>query len=566
MRARNKIAAVLSTVAVVGGGATVLAAAPAMAVAPSGGCSTWFVAPGTPINDTTPAASYLGAIKGPWSDENDTGVEADYDITTSGGSTVGSTRNFSLTYDKGMKSFAPATGDMHWFFSVNGVVQPAIVQSGVSLPGGVTAAGGTIDGSFTITESGTNTVALHKLVFDATAGVRVVCSGQETATATVNPHTTPIDTNVSGTFSAVGPTATISAVSNQAVTSHARSGDVISFEASTFTGSSTGTAELCDTSGANCNAATSSFAITAGTGTGTLSVPAAFTGAKALKLSSGSETALRPITVLGSPTLTANLSGGGAGTVVTLSGTNWDPSQAISVGGYRAGPPFPPPASSDPAVTVTAGANGNMTASFTVNDLNTVNLGAQQSHRTPPIFASVAFSASGDSCTAKVGAATNGSCSLLETVKLDVTAGDLKMSKESGDVVLSGVQLDGTAQAATGSLQDATVMDHRGGTLGWSLVGSFSGLSGPAEIAPDKLSWTPSCAAAGNNDDAVSVGAAGAFANDTDALPLCAVTSGNLGVDGVSGGDTVADADLSLALLANQAAGSYIGTLKLTLS
>ena len=149
---------------------------------------------------------------------------------------------------------------------------------------------------------------------------------------------------------------------------------------------------------------------------------------------------------------------------------------------------------------------------------------------------------------------------------LTVTAGDLKLSKDAGAVVMSPVTLNGTAQPSTGSLRDLTVKDYRGGTLGWSLVGRFTGLTGPVAIAPSKMTWTPSCTAGVNNDDTVTVGASSDFADATDALPLCSVVAGNLGADTVSGGDTVADAALSLDLLANQAAGNYTGTLRLTLS
>ncbi|GGD16422.1 hypothetical protein [Nocardioides daphniae] len=64
--------------------------------------------PGTPLEDTTPAASYLGDPRSAWSDEATTLVVPDYTLTRNGGTVVGETRNFALTYSKGMKSFAPA--------------------------------------------------------------------------------------------------------------------------------------------------------------------------------------------------------------------------------------------------------------------------------------------------------------------------------------------------------------------------------------------------------------------------------------------------------------------------
>lgn len=567
MRARNKFVAGAGAVALLAGGTVLATVAPASAVAPTGGCSSWFVTPGTPIDDTTPAASYLGTPLGAWSDEATTGIDPDYTLTSSGSTAVGGTRSFAITYDKGMKSFAAASGTAHWFFSVNGVMLPAVTEA-MSLPAGVAAPGDTVTGSFTIAQGGNNTVAFEKLIFDTTAGVRVACSGQETGTATVNPHTTPVATNVTTSFQAFAvATATITSVSNQNVTTHARGGDTISFDGSDFSAAGTGTAELCDTDGSNCHATTSTFSIDAnGDGSGSIAVPAGFVGAKALKLTSNGESGLKPITVLGAPTVAVNVAGGGAGTSVTVTGTNWDPAKAVSVGGYGAVPPIPPPATSDPAVSVTTGAGGAFSTTFVVNDPLTKYLGAQQAHAAAPIFASTAFTFSGDACTAKAGTATTGSCALLETVTLAVIAGDLKMSKDAGAVVLDPISLNGTAQTSTGSLRDVLVKDYRGGSLGWSLVGRFSGLSGPATIAPEKLSWTPSCTAAGNNDDTVTTGTGAAFTTASTDLPLCSVATTGLGADGVSGGDTAADAGLSLDLLANQAAGNYTGTLTLTLS
>ena len=569
MSVRNRFAAALGAAVVASAGLVVLASPSAVAVAPTGGCATFF-ASGGDIESTTPPTSYLGSPNGPWSDEANTEVPPNYELTSSGGTLVGETRNFALTYDKGMLSFAPAEGTAYWYFSVNGTNLPAITTE-LEMPAGVVDNGDTVSGSFTITSGGTNTIVFRKMIFVATAGVRVVCNGQEGNTTAVNPQTTPVDTNITTSFNAFAQAnATITGITNQTVTNAARAGDVISFSASAFSAAGAGTAELCEADGSACHAADSSFTVAAdGTGSGTITVPAGFVGNKALKLSSGGEAGLRPIRILGTATISANIAGGGAGTVVTLTGTNWDPGQPVQLSGHREGPPFPPPATGDTPVTVTAAPNGTFTGQFTVNDANTKYLGAQHTHRVPPaaaaVFASTAFSFSGDSCTAKQGAAATGTCSLLETVTLAVTAGDLTMSKDPGSVVLDGVTLNGSAQTSTGSLRDVTVKDYRGGTLGWSLTGKFSGLTGPATIAPDKLSWTPACTAAANNDDTLVVGGRASFADDDTALPLCSVTDG-LGADGVSGGDTTADAGLSLDLVPNQAAGNYTGTLTLTLA
>ncbi|WP_370614826.1 hypothetical protein [Mumia sp. Pv 4-285] len=575
MISKNRAVALLAGASMLATTAVVLGAGSASAVTPTGGCWVYSPPSGAGIEDTTPASNTSSSLA-PWSEG-----AVDYTLSTTGGTTVGSTRNFSLVFDKGPKNGGPpASGTAYYYFSVNGNNLPAVTKA-FSAGGGAVIPGDTITGSFTITAAGSTTVKLRKVIYDIPLFLtRVNCNGQSTGVANgVNPATTPVDTNVSANFSAVGPTATISGISNQVVNTSARKNDVVSFGVSNFAGAGTGTAELCDTSGNSCDAGSSSVTISAaGTGTGTLPVPATPTaGARTLKVTSGGETSLTPITILGNPTVSTNVVGGGAGTIVTVSGTNWDPNQSVNVSSTQSGPPFPPPATSDPAVTATADSAGNFSQSFTVNDPATAFIGASRTHAAGPppvvIFASQAFTFSGDSCTAKVGLATTGSCSLLETVDLTVVAGDLKMSKAAGAVTMSGIQLDGTDQTSTGNLQDVTVKDYRGGTLGWSLVGRFSGLNGPAKpsggnftIPSSSLSWTPSCVAAANSDDTVTAGAAGAFGDAATDLPLCSVSTAGLGANGTSGGDTVADAGLSLAVGSSQAAGAYTGLLTLTLS
>src|SRR6478752_4624354 len=547
MRSRNRFVTGAVAVALAASGAilAVGGSAEAAGAEPTGGCWVYGFNPGDPLESTTPSYS-ISSGYAPWTDAAlaPAGI-ADYEITSSGGTLVGTAC---------------------YYFSVNGANLPAPVSIPMNIAANDVQAGATVSGSYAITAGGTHTIKIRKVIYDATAsGVRVGCNGQTAAVSGgVNPATTPVDTNITGSFTAFAvASASITGVSNQTVLTHARAGDVISFSGSDFSAAGTGTAQLCDSTGANCNVpSATTFTVAAnGTGTGTITVPASFTGAKTLRLENNGEVGLKAITLLAGPTIAVNLSAGPVGTTVSVTGANWDPNSVVTVGGYKAGPPFPPPASSDPTITVTANASGAITGTFTVNDPLTKYVGG-----TEMTNGAANFAGSADSCVAKAGGATTGSCSVLNTVKLTVTAGNLTMAKVAGDVTLTAVQLNGAAQASTGSLQDVTVKDYRGGALGWSLTGMFSGLTGPAAIAPNKLTWTPSCTAAADNDDTVVTGASGAFADATTALPLCSVATTGLGADATSGGDTAADAGLSLALGANQAAGAYTGTLTLTLS
>ncbi len=575
MRNRNKIAGALAATAVVASGLVAMTSTTANAAAVSGGCSSFFVDANTPIASTGGAGSgYLGDPNGAWSDEATTNVKPDYTLTSAGDTAVGGTRTFALTYDKGMKSFAPAAGTQYWYFSVNGTMLPPVTNP-LSI-GTAVAGGATINGSYTIGQSGANNIVFEKMVFDATAGVRVVCSGQTGNTPTDNPHATPIATNISTAFSATAvATATVTGISNQTSTSRARAGDVISFEASDFTGSTTATASLCTTAATPVCSGTTTVAIDgSGEGSGTLTIPGSAMapgGARELVITSGDgfKSGKAPITLMGSPVLTANIAAGGAGTVVTLTGSNWDTGGAISINSYSGAGQTS--TANGTAKSINADGTGTFSTTYTVQAAGTTSINAIHPYRMPPgntatfvVPGSVPFAYSADACTAKVGLAATGSCEVLETVTLNVTAGDLKMAKAAGDVALSGITLNGTAQEATGALKQVTVRDERGGNLGWSLVGQFSGLNGPVAIPASALTWTPDCAAGTNSDDTVTDGPAANFG--ATPLALCQVTSANNGTDGTTGGTFTADADLELAVPANQAAGSYIGTLTLTLS
>ncbi|MBA2953602.1 hypothetical protein GON03_04695 [Nocardioides sp. MAH-18] len=555
------------------GGALVAVAGPASATTPTGGC--WVYTPTTPANieDTLPA-SQTSSTLAPWANPG----PADYVLTSSGSAAVGGTRNFSLTFNEGPTNGGPpASGVVYYYFSVNGTNLPAISKP-FSAGGSAPIPGDTITGSYAIASAGTQTIKLRKVYYDIpTFSTRVACNGQSTGikvapSGGVNPATTPLDTNISTSFTATGPTATISSVTNQVVNGYARKGDTINFNVSNFTSGGTAAVELCNTAGSSCDATPGSVTVAGdGTGSGSLTVISnPGTGDRALKVTLGGDVSLTPIKVLAAPTFTTNISGGGASTIVTFDGDNWDPNQTVTVGGYKPPPPIPPGPTGDATIDVTADGTGHIHGTFTVVDPTTAFVGGSRLHSASPVvsvFASAPFTFSGDTCNAKVGSATTGSCSLVQTMNLDITAGNLTASKASGTILMPGFTLDGTAHSVTGALRQVTVKDYRGGALGWSLTGKFSGLTGPATITPDKLSWTPNCApSATNNDDTVTTGSAGAFTNSTTALPVCSVATTALGADGASGGDTLVDAALSLSVGANQKAGSYVGTITLTLS
>src|SRR6478735_11016129 len=304
MRFKNRFMAGAAIVTLASGGALVAVAGPASAITPTGGCWVYSPTNAADIEDSVPASSTSTSLAA-WADTAaaPTGA-ADYTITTSGSTAVGGTRDFSLVFNKGPKNGGPpASGTVYYYFSANGVNLP-VVSKAFSAPGAASIPGDTITGSYTITGSGSQSVKLRKVIYDIPSFLtRVQCNGQSSGTAAVNPATTPVDTNiVSSSFTAVGPTATISAISNQVVTDYARKGDVVSFGVTNFA-PGTATAEICSTSGTACDAGSTTLTVAGdGTGSGTVTLAASpTTGPRALKVTSGGDTSLTPITVLANP-------------------------------------------------------------------------------------------------------------------------------------------------------------------------------------------------------------------------------------------------------------------------
>lgn len=368
-------------------------------------------------------------------------------------------------------------------------------------------------------------------------------------------------------FSVFDGSATVTAVSGQTVTTHARAGDTVTFTVSGLAANASLTASLKDAAGAGTGQGAGTGTTTGtGSGTGTITVPAgATTGVRSVAVSDGVNTVLAPITVLGTPTVSITPGGGGAGTSVAVTGTNWNPGSTVTVRGYQAlaGPP-PPSPTGDAPVVVTASAGGGISSTYTVNDGATAYLGASSGFGPGTLFAIATWTASADACVAKSGAAATGSCSLTYNLAQTVTAGNLAMTRApgSGNISLSGVTIDGTVHTSTGALPVITVTDYRGSTFGWSLVGTLTDFTGtPGGTIPKaNLSWTPACAGTAGSTNAVT--AAAGSAGTVDGATLCSAPAAAAG----TGGSFDASAALALTVPAYQPAGSYTATLTITLS
>jgi len=112
-------------------------------------------------------------------------------------------------------------------------------------------------------------------------------------------------------------------------------------------------------------------------------------------------------------------------------------------------------------------------------------------------------------------------------------------------------------------LNQVTVVDARGGNLGWSLTGTMTDLTaanGTDKIPAGNISWAPSCTASQGSLSTVTNGTPGALGSAPSTL--CSVTANG----GTTGGSFNANADVTLTTPRFAAAGSYTGTLTLTLS
>ncbi|WP_433382721.1 beta strand repeat-containing protein [Actinoplanes sp. CA-142083] len=417
----------------------------------------------------------------------------------------------------------------------------------------------TATGTYVAGGAGTSTLTVAQVKFaNSTASTYCSNAGDRDHKAAAQ------DTTIAQNVTVFAGSASITSVTGQTVAGYARVGNTINFSVTGFAANAGLSASLKDSTGGGTAQGSGSGATDAtGAGTGTLAVPAGATaGGRTVAITDGTNTVTVPITILGAPTISITPAGGGVGTAITVTGTNWNPGSTVTVGGYKAltGAP-PPPASSDPAVTATASGTGGLNAAFTVNDPATAYLGAQAG----ALFATAAWTASADTCVAKAGNAATGNCSLTYTLSETVTAGSLAMARGAGgsSIAFTGVTPSASPQTASGALPAINVTDNRGSTFGWSLTGAVTDFSGvPAGSIPKaNLTWTPSCTAHAGATNAVTA-AAGTAGVAVDGATLC---SGPASATG-TGGSFDAAADLSLTVPANQLAGAYSATLTVTLS
>ncbi|HKT04335.1 MAG TPA: WxL domain-containing protein [Rugosimonospora sp.] len=368
------------------------------------------------------------------------------------------------------------------------------------------------------------------------------------------------------------PTVTVSSISGQTGTTSARPGSTVTFSGTGFAAGATVAVSLVSSTGGTSTSLTTSPATLTATGgaiSGSATIPSSVAaGVYALTFSDNGgdlPTAL-PLTILDTASCTANPAGGGAGTVATVSCSNFDPGAVVSVQGVTSSGT----ATSDAAVSATANSSGALSASYTVNDGRTTGIKATEA--TPESLSAVApFAASANSCIADQGGATGGSCSISQGTTTTVNPGPLAMRQTAAQITLSNITLNGTPQTVTGSMNQITVADLRGSTIGWTLNATatqFTGSTG-GSIPASSLTITPACgpdtaglAGAGTTSFPSTVTAGPSAAMGT-AVALCSTPA--LPAGQVTGGVFDVTGNLSLALPAYLLSGTYTNTITFSL-
>ncbi|MGH8961655.1 MAG: hypothetical protein ACRDWT_10775 [Jatrophihabitantaceae bacterium] len=346
----------------------------------------------------------------------------------------------------------------------------------------------------------------------------------------------------------------IGSVTGQSVTTAARAGDTVNLTGVNWDSSGAITAQLCDTSGATCDASglTGSTLAADGSGnlTGGVSVDAsATTGARSIEVSQGAHVVSANISILGTPTLSGSPASGGTGTSVNITGANWNPGSTVTLQGTTVSGN-----SSDPAVTVTASGTGAISGSYLVNDASTSSILAFSG----ALSASQAFSFTSNDCTVP----TAGSCSVQQNVTFKANPGVLEQSQGGGSIDLGSLTLNGQDQNLTGAINTDTVTDARGTSAGWLLNARLTDLTNGGTGANDTISasnmgWAPVCAKT-SGGATPAAGSPGTLSN-SDQL-FCSVPTGT------GNGIYTADSALNLLVPATADAGTYNAILTLTLS
>ncbi|MEV6165979.1 hypothetical protein AB0L71_29510 [Streptomyces sp. NPDC052052] len=277
-------------------------------------------------------------------------------------------------------------------------------------------------------------------------------------------------------------------------------------------------------------------------------------GTYAVKVNDGTKEATAPLTVkavvAGNREISLSQSSGPVGSVITVSGQNYNPDRWINVIGLDAtGATL-----DDSAVYVKSGSDGAFSVEFTVISDAVATVQVDEGND-PATIRTASF-------TVTTGGG-GGGIDADQTLTTSVRAGTLSMVQD-GDTVDFGTTVLGTGSGVQRArLNRVEVEDARGVNSGWSLTATLTGFTsaGGGTIPADAVRWTPKCTA---QSGSAGVPVAGSPATlGSEAASLCRMNpDGSLPL---TGGRFDADADLTLTVPGYTQPGDYSATLTLTL-
>lgn len=352
---------------------------------PDGGC--WIYVPSAPALDSDPASDVSTGLE-PWTTEDGKVLLGSRGDTAAGGS-----REVILWLTSGpIVSAAAATGTASFLLSVDGTPLAAPLTASFSAAAGTPVRNLLVRGTIPVPAAGNHTIRLDAAYFDIPATTRrVACNGQTSGTqGGPNPATHPLPTDVETPFvSAAGASATIADVDGQDVTTSARAGDVVHYGVAGLGSTRQLAVSFCDEDGTCLDPVEGPWTARDGTANGEVVVPeGAEAGAGTLRISDGTDEPTVPLAVLGAPAVSGDEEAGTDTTVVTLTGTGWDPGKPVTISG-RTGDDD---ATADDDVTADVDTSGGFTAEFEVTDEDTAVLAVEQAHGAGTLSAAYEFS------------------------------------------------------------------------------------------------------------------------------------------------------------------------------
>jgi hypothetical protein len=422
---------------------------------------------------------------------------------------------------------------------------PSPVDFPTGVPSGVDNGPITATASFTTPSNVTGTVnaTVKEIIFNS-ATLDTYCStyagtagppatgnyplaGDPAITSTLTPYTTAggmqfTDGKVAAAATTFGsaaitvnqvPQATIQSVTGQTpFVPAARVGDTVNVSLANFSNGAPTTAELCAYNPApgaplaGCVAQTLNSGATTAAASVVLSNVTATGAPYYLALGNGTDPKSRTfIAILGDRTVTLSPANGPVGSTLYVSGSNWNPTQAVSIQVLdSAGDPI---ALVDPAdvaigtsITRAIGNSGAFNTAVAAGAelaapikvaANFQTVRVSQSTTAGPETVDTLWEFLKETCNAGLGVDANpdATCSTQQEAKVLVTPGDLvQEANQTGgnDDALSinfpDVETSTTGDTVNGTFNTVTVTDARGGTSIWSLTASLTSIPGQGKV------------------------------------------------------------------------------------